>query len=86
MKFMKLSNPKIKKVVIYFMKLNFLKKNLIFQEAILRSRKIKRLTLTKCLLFREMELSSPNLSGGTLKSQYKEILCFLRASKNKCIH
>ena len=29
MKFMKLSNPKIKKVVIYFMKLNFKKESYI---------------------------------------------------------
>ena len=82
---MKLSSPTIKNVIIftqkkfffYFGEWNFLKKLLIFQEGTFRARKIKKSGLKKCLIFREMELSSSSLKTLYIFSE-KKFLYFRR--------
>ena len=74
---MELSSPKIKK----------------FQEGTFRARQIKKTTLKKFLIIREMELSSPRfrknsyISGGSFKvTSLKKILIFFLFLKKKKIY
>ena len=64
----------------------------MYQEVTFWSQKKKNLNLKKCLLFREVQLSSPKLKKililqkGTLKSHAKKICYFLRLPKIKFIN
>ena len=64
----------------------------MYQEVTFWSPQKKNLNLKKCLLFREVQLSSPKLKKililqkGTLKSHAKKISYFLRLPKIKFIN